>query len=114
MQNPKPPPPWWRRLLTELRPAPRWREVLRRAWSVRLFAASMACQATDVVLSTTGAFSNHYGTSLALKLAGVALGGLGVWLCLVTVLAASYVAFGAQWRPIPDRPLRTPYIGKIA
>ena len=39
----------------------------------------MACQATDVVLSTTGAFSNHYGTSLALKLAGVALGGLGVW-----------------------------------
>ena len=83
MQNPKPPLPWWRRLLAELRrrlrPAPRWREVLRRARSVRLFAASMACQATDVVLSTTGAFSNHYGTSLALKLAGVALGGLGVW-----------------------------------
>lgn len=31
------------------------------------------------------------------------LRGLGVWLCLVTVLAASYVAFGAQWRHKPSR-----------
>lgn len=59
MQNPKPPPPWWRRLLTELRPAPRWREVLRRAWSVRLIAASFGCQVVGIVLAVAGSVGVH-------------------------------------------------------
>lgn len=63
--------------------APRWREVLRRAWSVRLFAASVACQAADVLLSTTGAFSGHYRMSVALQLLGVGFAALGLWARLV-------------------------------
>ena len=66
-----------------LRLAPRWRLMLRRAWSVRLFAASVACQALDVLLSTTGVFAGHYGASLALQLAGVVFAALGVWARLV-------------------------------
>ncbi len=87
MPNPIPPPPWWRRLLDKARCAvrlgPRWRKVLRRAWSVRLFAASVACQALDVLLSTAGAFSGQYRASLALQLAGVAFAALGLWARLV-------------------------------
>ncbi len=66
-----------------IRLAPRWRQVLRRAWSVRLFAASVACQAADVVLSTTGMFAPHYRTSMGLQLLGVAFAALGLWARLV-------------------------------
>lgn len=66
-----------------LRLAPRWRLVLRRAWSVRLFAASVLCQAADVLLSTTGAFSAGWGARVALQLAGVAFAALGLWARLV-------------------------------
>lgn len=66
-----------------VRLGPRWRKVLRRAWSVRLFAASVACQVLDVLLSTAGAFSGQYRASLALQLAGVAFAALGLWARLV-------------------------------
>lgn len=73
--NPEPRP--------RIRLGPRWRDVLRRAWSVRLFAASVACQAADVALSTTGMFAAHYRTSVALQLLGVAFAALGLWARLV-------------------------------
>ena len=55
-----------------------WRAVLRRAWSVRLWALSVACQAADVILSTRGAFSADPNARIALQLAGVALAAAGL------------------------------------
>lgn len=57
--------------------------MLRRAWSVRLFAASVACQAADVALSTTGAFSPNFRFSMGLQLLGVVFAALGLWARLV-------------------------------
>ncbi len=74
---------WWHLLIAEVRPrlrlGSRWREVLRYAWSVRLFAASVVCQVLDVLLSTAGAFTGNFRWSVALQLAGVAFAAMGLW-----------------------------------
>jgi hypothetical protein len=57
---------------------PNWRDVLRWAWSVRLFALSILLQAADVVLSTRGAFSDNPDTRIALQLLGVACAAAGL------------------------------------
>lgn len=82
--------PWWQRvwsailaLAVRLRLAPRWRETLKRSWSFKLFAVSVACQVLDVLLSTAGMFAGHYAMSVALQLAGVAFAALGLWARLV-------------------------------
>ena len=43
-----------------------WKAVLTKAWSVRLFALSIALQAADVVLTTRGAFSDDPDARIAL------------------------------------------------
>ena len=74
---------WWHLLIAEVRPrlrlGSRWREVLRHAWSVRLFVASVVCQVLDVLLSTAGAFTGNFRWSVALQLAGVAFAAMGLW-----------------------------------
>ena len=57
---------------------PNWRDVLRWAWSVRLFALSIALQAADVVLTTRGAFSDDPDARIALQLLGVACAAAGL------------------------------------
>lgn len=55
-----------------------WRAIIGKAWSVRLFALSVACQAADVILSTRGAFSQDPDARIALQLTGVALAAAGL------------------------------------
>lgn len=55
-----------------------WKAVLTKAWSVRLFALSIALQAADVVLTTRGAFSDDPDARIALQLLGVACAAAGL------------------------------------
>lgn len=55
-----------------------WKAVLTRAWSVRLFALSIALQAADVVLTTRGAFSDDPDARIALQLLGAACAAAGL------------------------------------
>lgn len=55
-----------------------WRKLIKRAWSVRLFALSALCQAADVVITTRGAFHNDPDTRIALQLIGVAFACAGL------------------------------------
>lgn len=81
MQDTTPmPPSRWRRALAELRRrlplAPRWREVLRRAWSVRLMAASFAAQVLGIGLTVAGSVGvqDTPWRAVALQVLGAALG----------------------------------------
>lgn len=51
---------------------PNVRDVLRRAWSVRLMAAAFVCEVAGLVLETIGAFT-HPLLSFALRLAALVL-----------------------------------------
>ena len=55
-----------------------WKSVLTKAWSVRLFALSIALQAADVVLTTRGAFNDDPDARIALQLLGVACAAAGM------------------------------------
>lgn len=55
-----------------------WRDVLRRAWSVRLFVLSVVLQVADVLLSTWGSFSTSLRWSVWLQLAGLACATAGL------------------------------------
>jgi len=56
-----------------------WRDILKKAWSVRFFALSILLQGIDVVLSTFGAFSMNPGARIALQLLGVIFAAAGLW-----------------------------------
>ena len=43
---------------------PNWRDVLRWAWSVRLFALSVLCDVLGIVFAVRGSFSSVEGASL--------------------------------------------------
>ena len=82
LQDPNP-RPWWEHGLAEWagprdapRLAPRWREVLRRAWSVRLMAASFAAQVLGIGLTVAGSVGvqDTPWRALALQVLGAALG----------------------------------------
>ena len=54
-----------------------WRDVLRRAWSVRLFALSVICDLLGIVLAVRGSFSSVEGVALWLQMAGALFGAAG-------------------------------------
>lgn len=54
-----------------------WRDILRRAWSVRLFALSLACDIAGIWLAVRGAFAHQEGAALALQIAGALFGAAG-------------------------------------
>ena len=56
---------------------PNWRDVLRWAWSVRLFALSVLCDVLGIVLAVRGSFSSVEGASLWLQIAGALFGAAG-------------------------------------
>ena len=60
-------------------PVQDWREILRKAWSVRFFALSILFQGLDVVLSTFGALSMSPGARISMQLLGVMFAAAGLW-----------------------------------
>mgnify|MGYP003598914216 CR=1 FL=1 len=61
-----------------LRLGPSWRAVLRRAWSVRLWALSFACGAADIVLSVLGQLRPEAGWRMGLQLLGLVFAMAGL------------------------------------
>lgn len=64
-----------------------WRDVLKKAWSVRLFVLSVLLQVADVVLSTWGSFSTSLRWSIWLQIAGL--------MCATAGLLARFVFQGS-------------------
>ncbi|HNK16090.1 MAG TPA: hypothetical protein PLZ20_16080 [Nitrospira sp.] len=60
-----------------LRLIPNWRDVLRWAWSVRLFALSVLCDVLGIVFAVRGSFSSVEGASLWLQIVGALFGAAG-------------------------------------
>lgn len=56
---------------------PNWRDVLRWAWSVRLFALSVLCDVLGIVFAVRGSFSSVEGASLWLQIVGALFGAAG-------------------------------------
>ena len=56
---------------------PNWRDVLRWAWSVRLFALSVLCDVLGIVLAVRGTFSSVEGAALWLQIVGALFGAAG-------------------------------------
>lgn len=54
-----------------------WRDILRIAWSVRLFALSVLCDVLGIVLAVNGVFSPEKGAALWLQIAGALFGAAG-------------------------------------
>ena len=54
-----------------------WRDILRRAWSVRLFALSVLCDVLGILLAVRGTFSHTEGAALWLQIAGALFGAAG-------------------------------------
>lgn len=54
-----------------------WLDILRRAWSVRLFALSVLCDVIGIVLAVRGTFASVEGVSLSLQVAGALFGAAG-------------------------------------
>jgi drug/metabolite transporter (DMT)-like permease len=54
-----------------------WQDILRRAWSVRLFALSVLCDVLGIVLAVNGVFSPERGAALWLQIAGALFGAAG-------------------------------------
>lgn len=63
--------------MTRLRLLHNWRDLLRRAWSVRLFALSVLCDVLGVWLAVRGSFSSVEGAALWLQIAGALFGAAG-------------------------------------
>lgn len=57
-----------------IRFAPNWRELFRRAWSVRLIAAFTLLEIVGIWLSVRGVFSEQERLSLWFQIAGALLG----------------------------------------
>lgn len=55
-----------------------WRQVMRRAHSVRWIGLAMLCEAAAVLLHVWGAFSRSFGAALTLQLLGVVFGGFAL------------------------------------
>jgi len=53
------------------------REVLRKAWSVRLFALSVLCDLLGIWLAVRGTFSHHEPAALWLQIGGALAGAAG-------------------------------------
>lgn len=54
-----------------------WKAVLAKAWSVRLFALSIACDVLGIVFAVRGSFSSAEGASLWLQIVGALFGAAG-------------------------------------
>ena len=54
-----------------------WPELLRKAWSVRLFALSVLCDVLGIVLAVRGTFASVEGAALWLQIAGALFGAAG-------------------------------------
>lgn len=54
-----------------------WKAVLTKAWSVRLFALSIACDVLGIVFAVRGSFSSAEGASLWLQIVGALFGAAG-------------------------------------
>ena len=59
-----------------MRLLPNWAELLRKAWSVRLFALSVLCDVLGIVLAVRGTFTSVEGAALWLQIAGALFGGV--------------------------------------
>ena len=55
-----------------------WRTVLKKAWSVRLFALSVALQLVGTVMEVRGSFAQREGAAMWLQVGGVAIGIAGL------------------------------------
>lgn len=62
---------------TSVKLIPNWRDVLRWAWSVRLFALSVLCDVLGIVFAVRGSFSSVEGASLWLQIVGALFGAAG-------------------------------------
>ena len=60
-----------------MRLLPNWAELLRKAWSVRLFALSVLCDVLGIVLAVRGTFASVEGAALWLQIAGALFGAAG-------------------------------------
>lgn len=55
-----------------------WREVLKKAWSVRLFALSVALQIVGTAMEVRGSFAQREGLAMWLQVGGVLIGTAGI------------------------------------
>lgn len=57
--------------------ATNWKDIARRAWSVRLFALSVLCDLLGIWLAVRGTFSHHEPAALWLQIGGALAGAAG-------------------------------------
>lgn len=61
-----------------------WRNVLRKAWSVRLIALAFACTAIEITLTALGTVAHDVRWLIALQVVGAAF-GIGAFVARLVV-----------------------------